>query len=74
METVWIAALLIAAAAILQVPAWARKGWGREIAVYSVLLLVGAGLSACAITNTELPSPLLLIKSVFGPLSKWLEP
>lgn len=50
-----------------------QKHYVREIVISSVLLVIGFVLIMLQIVHIDLPSPLLAIRFVFQPVSKWFE-
>ncbi|MCS7464708.1 hypothetical protein N0M98_31925 [Paenibacillus doosanensis] len=67
-----LAAVLLAA--ILQLPPLIRKGWFREAAVFSVLLALGTLCSVAAVRLIDVPSPLIVLKIVYDPISRLFFP
>ncbi|MDQ8735187.1 hypothetical protein [Paenibacillus sp. LHD-38] len=57
------------AIAILEVPALRKKKWKKELWVFSVLLLIGAGLSIAQSLHVKIPNPLDWISFIYKPLS-----
>lgn len=48
-----------------------QKNYMREIVISSVLLTIGFVLILLQIVHIDLPSPLLAIRFLFQPASKW---
>lgn len=68
-----IAVLIFAlAAAALELPVLIRKRWIKETVIFSVLLVAGIALSIAAVKSVPLPSPLIVLKMVYSPISSWI--
>lgn len=66
--------ILVSAALIswLEFPRMIREGERREIWGFSVLLLIGIGLSLAQSIMTEIPTPLIWIAMIIKPFSDLL--
>ncbi|WP_254776886.1 hypothetical protein [Paenibacillus sp. yr247] len=58
--------------AFLEVPSLLKKGWTKELAVFSVLLLAGTSLCIALSLQAKLPNPVNGIRYFFEPLGKWI--
>lgn len=65
--------LVFAAIIALEVPGLLRKKMWRELAAFSVLLLIGMVLSFGQVLKLPLPNPTRGIEAVFRPVSQYLE-
>lgn len=51
-----------------------KKGFVKDAMLYLTMLVIGGVLSVCTIQLIDLPSPMVLLKVVYGPLLKWFAP
>lgn len=63
------AAVLIA---LFEVPSLLKRGYKKELWVFSVLLLVATGLCIAKSMDVKIPNPIDWISAVFKPLSDFL--
>lgn len=70
-----IGILLIAAAILLiEVPPLLKKKDKKELVVFSILLVIGVGLSIAQGLGKTIPNPMDLITFVFKPLTDVITP
>ncbi|MBP1992237.1 hypothetical protein [Paenibacillus eucommiae] len=55
--------------ALLEVPTLWKKKLVRELWVFAILLLVGAGLSFALVMHAPIPNPLDLLTWIYKPIS-----
>lgn len=62
--------LAIAAGCVaLDLPSLMRKRRLRDLSVYSIFWITGIGATACALYKVNVPSPLLLVISIYKPFN-----
>ncbi|WP_148132539.1 hypothetical protein [Candidatus Formimonas warabiya] len=57
----------------LEVPRLVKGKMWRELVVFSVLLLAGAGLSYALALNIPVPNPTNVMEKLFEPVSQWID-
>jgi len=67
---IFAAAALIVA---IEVPALIRKGYKKELWVFSILLIIGVGLSVALGLRVKLPNPSDWLTAVYRPVSNAIE-
>ena len=65
---VWLVLSFIGAIVVAEVPGLVRKGLWRELAVFSLLLVIGMAYSIAEVLGITLPNPTHLTKAVFDPI------
>ncbi|WP_256759289.1 hypothetical protein [Cohnella sp. WQ 127256] len=66
---------IIAAAAVItaiDMPTLWRKKYVKEMWVFSILLLIGTGLSIAWVLHVKLPSPLSLLAIIYHPFNDFV--
>lgn len=58
--------------AVMELPALIRKRMLKETIVFTSMLAAGTVLSVAAVRIANLPSPLNILKIIYGPLSNLL--
>ncbi|HHT63703.1 MAG: hypothetical protein ACOX4H_12245 [Bacillota bacterium] len=53
------------------IPLVKKKMW-RELVAFSLLLLIGAGLTFTVVLDLPLPNPADIMEKIFSPASTWL--
>ncbi|WP_141430992.1 hypothetical protein [Bacillus sp. 03113] len=66
---IFVAAIVIV---LIEVPTLLKKGFKKELWVFSILLLFGIGLSIAEALDAKIPNPLDWIAFVFKPFSDFL--
>jgi predicted tellurium resistance membrane protein TerC len=72
MKIILLAVILIVIAAF-EFPGLVKKKMWRELAAFSVLLLIGAALSFGQALKLPLPNPTRGIEAVFVPVSRFID-
>lgn len=57
----------------LEAPRLIKEKMWRELGVFSVLLLLGAGLAYAMVLDIPIPNPTKLMEKMFEPISMWLD-
>lgn len=70
-----IAAILAACALLstIELRRLTRLGYKKERWVFSLFMLIGAGLAIAQTLHAPLPSPIMAIHAVFEPITRWLD-
>lgn len=71
----WMSAavfLLSAFIAGMEIPALIRKGWFKELWIFTILLLLGAGFTVALTLDVKLPDPFLTLRWIFKPIADWI--
>lgn len=71
MEIVALSVIILVIIALDVPPLVKSKKW-RELGVFSLLLLVGAGLSIGMIMDITFLNPAKVLEKVFTPVGKWI--
>lgn len=71
MEIAVLSVIILAIMALDVPPLIKSKKW-RELGVFSLLLLIGAGLSISMIMDITFLNPVKILESVFSPVGKWI--
>jgi len=56
-----------------EVPRLIREKMWKELGVFLILLLMGAGLSFAVVLNIPVPNPTNIMERVFEPFTTWLD-
>ncbi|MGI6686497.1 MAG: hypothetical protein ACOX47_13690 [Bacillota bacterium] len=56
----------------IEVPRLVKEKMWKELGVFSLLLLTGAGLSFAVILDLPVPNPAKIMEIVFAPFTTWL--
>lgn len=73
MLTVLMLSVVFIAIIALQAPGLIKKKMWRELAAFTVLLIIGMIYSYGQALNLPLPNPTEGIMTIFGPVGKYLE-
>lgn len=68
----WVITGILAAAAVImliEMPALIKKKLRKELWVFTILLIIGTGLSIAQGLNWPIPSPLDLVIAIYEPIS-----
>ena len=57
---------------IKEVPSLWGKGWKKELWVFSILLLLGTGISIAEALDKDIPNPLDWIAFIYKPFSDFI--
>lgn len=69
---VFLLIIVVLTMAGLQVPGLVRQKMWRELAAFSVFLLVGTALSLMLALDIHLPNPNKPFEMIYGPLVRWM--
>jgi hypothetical protein len=56
-----------------EAPRLVREKMWKELGVFFVLLLMGAGLSIAVVLNIPVPNPTNIMERIFDPFTTWLD-